>query len=267
MMIPTAEKNKVTLISRFNICLRIIGTAFIFALVGLCGLLLSFLVFPIHALFSKSKRKGNLRVQKIIHYLFRFVVFLMKVLRLAKLNIIDSDKHRNDKGGTLVISNHPTLIDYVYLVSLFPQLDCVVKQELWNNFFLRGVVQAAGYIKVQDANSFIEEGLERLNDGRTILIFPEGTRSPLNELGSFKKGAASLIMCSPCKVSILTIKCFPPVLMKGQKWFDIPPQMVSMDIQAYGLLQRDLAINGEKNAIKAKANINKYLRNFIKSHL
>lgn len=246
------------------IFLRQIGTAFIFTVISVGGFLLSIIVFPVISLFSKNAETGSRNVQYCLHITFRMVTFLMRLLCLVRIKTINWEKI-DTAEGQLIISNHPTLIDYVYLVSLFPQMDCVVKSQLWDNFFLRGVVRAAGYVKVEDPVSFKKKCLERLENGRNLLIFPEGTRSLPEGLRPFKKGAASLIMGSTCKVQILTIKCTPPILMKSQKWYQVPSRMANLTITAHGELDRVKASSGEEKLIKAQANVNAYLREYIES--
>ena len=253
-------------LSFIYINVRRIGTAFIFTIISIGGFLMSLTVFPLIALSSRKKETRSLRVQYTLHLTFRVVTFLMRILCLVKLKKENWEKI-DTKEGMLIISNHPTLIDYVYLVSLFPQLDCVVKTDLWDSFFLRGVVRAAGYVKVGEPADFREDCLERLNKGRNLLIFPEGTRSNIDSLKPFKKGAASLIMGSTCKVQILTIKCTPPILMKSQKWYDVPPKMARLIITAQNVLDREAAKGGEEKKIKAQANVNAYIRNYIISCL
>ena len=267
MMSQTAENVRIGIGTRIYMNFRVIGTALIFTFISVGGFIMSLTIFPLITLFSGTEEKKHLRVQKTLHHTSRLVVFLMKILRLVKLNRVNWEKINNEGKGILYISNHPTLIDYVYLVSLFPQMDCIVKTGLWNNFFLKGVVQAAGYIKADSATYFKEESLKRLNSGRNIIIFPEGTRSLPDKMRPFKKGAASLVVSSTCKVRILTIKCTPPILMKGQKWYDVPPQMATINIHAYDELHREEATQGEQNYIKAQANVNNYLWNYINNRL
>jgi hypothetical protein len=42
----------------------------------------------------------------------------------------------------MIIANHPSLIDVVFLIGLVRQANCVVKQSLWENPFTRGPVRA-----------------------------------------------------------------------------------------------------------------------------
>ena len=248
------------------ILFRQAGTAFIFTVISVGGFLLSIFLFPLIALFSPNKETRSRRVQYALHLTFKGVTFMMRVLCLVKIKKVNWQKI-DSKEGMLIISNHPTLIDYVYLCSIFPQLDCVVKPELWDSFFLRGVVRAAGYIKVSDPATFKDDCLKRLNSGRNLLIFPEGTRSNPDGLKTFKKGAASLVVSSTCKVQILTIKCSPPILMKSQKWYEVPSTIAELSITAQDSIDRELASNGEEKLIKAQANVNNYMWNYINSCL
>lgn len=254
------------LLTPLYILFRQIGTAFIFSAISGGGFLLSILLFPLIGLCSRTQETKSRRVQYALHLTFKLVTTLMRILCLVKIRK-ENWERINTKEGMLIISNHPTLIDYVYLTSLFPQLDCVVKPGLWNNFFLKGVVRAAGYIKVEDPVSFRQECLNRLDNGRVLLIFPEGTRSNPDSLKPFKKGAASLIASSTCKVQILTIKCILPILMKNQKWYEIPPKMANLHISAHEPFDRKIASDGEEKLIKAQTNINKYLWNYINSYI
>jgi len=49
----------------------------------------------------------------------------------------------------------------------------------------------------------VEQGIEKIKEGRHVLIFPEGTRTPYGETGRYKKGAAKL--ASAAKVPIIPI--------------------------------------------------------------
>ncbi|WP_245395071.1 hypothetical protein [methane-oxidizing endosymbiont of Gigantopelta aegis] len=44
---------------------------------------------------------------------------------------MDSDKL--NRPGQLIVANHPTLIDIVFLISRIPYACCIVKDSLWHN--------------------------------------------------------------------------------------------------------------------------------------
>ena len=131
----------------------------------------------------------------------------------------DIDKLR--EPGLLVVANHPTLLDAVFLMSFMPQADCVVKASHYDNFWLSGAARGAGYIPNRSGPQLVEECAERLRRGRSVLIFPEGTRSPKNGLGTFARGAAHIALRAGSDLVPVTIECDPATLYRGKasvKW-------------------------------------------------
>ena len=62
----------------------------------------------------------------------------------------------------------------------------------------------------------LDEALEELAAGRSVLMFPEGTRSPDGEVQEFKSGAGYLALRSGCDVLPLRIRGTYEVLGKGK---------------------------------------------------
>lgn len=126
--------------------------------------------------------------------------------------------------GHLVVANHPTLLDVVLLISELPQADCVIKKELFGNFFLRWIVQWAGYIPNDGGAFIVHEAVERVRRGRTVIIFPEGTRSGRSGLIPFSQGFAHIAVRAPCSIVPIYIRCRPGALTKTDGLFSVPPR-------------------------------------------
>ncbi len=125
-------------------------------------------------------------------------------------------------GPGLVIANHPTLLDIVVLISRLPQADCIVKKQLWDNMFLKGIVAAAGYIPNDDGPGLLSEATKRIKKGRKVIIFPEGTRSLPERLRPFSHGFAHIAVRAPCLLWPVVITCRPSALTKGRSVFSVP---------------------------------------------
>ena len=114
---------------------RIFGTGLSFACFGLGGVLLSLTLFPLLRLTSPDRDTTRRRIQRAMHYTFRLFVLQMTLLGVISYEVRGRERLR--RGGALVVANHPSLIDVVLLIALMPEADCIVKQALWRNPFLR----------------------------------------------------------------------------------------------------------------------------------
>jgi 1-acyl-sn-glycerol-3-phosphate acyltransferase len=129
------------------------------------------------------------------------------------------------------LANHPTLIDVVALIALLPNASCVVKQALWANPFLGGVVRAAGYISNSDSDSMIDDCARDLIAGNPLLLFPEGTRSRPGQPLSFQRGAAYIALRSGVPMLPVLIDCSPATLTKSDRWYHIPCRRFCLRIE------------------------------------
>jgi 1-acyl-sn-glycerol-3-phosphate acyltransferase len=154
----------------------------------------------------------------------------MTWLGLIRVTRIGLEQLRR-RGAQLVIANHPTLIDVILLIAGMPQADCVVKQGHWRNWITRGVVTGARYIPNGGGPALVQNCVDRLAAGRSLILFPEGTRSPRNGLGHFARGVAHIALKSGCSPLPVLIRCTPPTLAKGSRWYDVPDRTVELRIE------------------------------------
>lgn len=134
--------------------------------------------------------------------------------------------------GCVIVANHPTLIDAVYLLWLFPGADCVVKAAHWRNPITAVAVRAAGYLPNDDDERLLEAAVERLQAGGTLVLFPQGTRTRPGEEPQFRRGAAVIAARAGADLLPVRITCEPPVLRKGDPWFLAPPRRPHFTLEA-----------------------------------
>jgi len=142
---------------------------------------------------------------------------------LGVLTLEVEGKPKLEQGGLLVIANHPTLIDIVFLISMIPNATCIVKAGLYRNVFTRGPVRWAGYVPNNSTEQLLADCARELAGGASMVIFPEGSRSVAQSALRFKRGAAYLWQRARCDVALVTIVSNPPTLAKHEKWYQIPP--------------------------------------------
>lgn len=191
-----------------------------FASFSLGGFLLSMLFFRLLAILPLQREFKKSAAQRTIHHAFRVFVGAMQWIGVLRLTVTGAEKLTTP--GQLIIANHPTLIDVVILISLLPETDCIVKQALWRNVFLRGVVSAAGYINNSDPQQIVEDCIATLQSQRSLIIFPEGTRTIPGQPFRFQRGVANIALRAGVGIRPVILSCCPSTLTKDQKWYNVP---------------------------------------------
>jgi 1-acyl-sn-glycerol-3-phosphate acyltransferase len=216
---------------RLAYCWRALRTGLAFVVFGAGALVVAFVVIPVVRRAPGGRSDPTIRVQAVIHRGFRWFEWFMSVLGLIRVSRVGFERLQCD-GPRLVVANHPTLIDVILMGASLPQADCIVKKAAWRNPYLRGVVAAAGYVPNDEGEKLVESCVSRLRRDRTLLIFPEGTRSPRRRLGRIQRGAAHVALRSGVPLLPVVIRCDPPTLMKGQHWYDVPSRTAHLELVA-----------------------------------
>jgi 1-acyl-sn-glycerol-3-phosphate acyltransferase len=210
---------------------RIAATGLCFTAFGLGGLALGLVIAPVLDLVAGDRARRVRHARWLVLHFFRFFIWLMKSLRV--LSYETEGLERLHRPGLLVVANHPSLIDVIFVLALLPQASCVVKSSLARNPFTRGPVSAAGYVTNDEGLAMLEDCRRQLAMGETLLIFPEGTRTPLDGRIELQRGAANVAIRCRKAVTPVTIQCKPRGLAKGQRWYDVPPRRMHFTIRVH----------------------------------
>lgn len=101
-------------------------------------------------------------------------------------------------GPSVILCKHQSSWETLALQSIFPPQVWVLKRELlWLPFFGWGLAclnpiaidRKAGKKALQQV---IDQGKQRLDSGKCVVVFPEGTRVPVGQMGRFGIGGARL---------------------------------------------------------------------------
>jgi 1-acyl-sn-glycerol-3-phosphate acyltransferase len=249
------------LLQRIDCGLRVAGTGLSFFIFGLGGLLLRVLVFPLLGLIVHNRLLKISLARDIIRLSFRLFIEMMRLLGVLRYDT--SGLERLQRKGLLILANHPTLIDTVFLMAFVKHADCIVKQALWNHPVTRGPVRAAGYISNQNGPGLIGDCLASLANHNNLIVFPEGTRTPADGMMQLKRGAANVAVRGRRNITPVLIMCRPPTLGKGNKWWQVPETAACFTIS----VQEDIAIdpflqNGVSEILAAR-HLTDYLQNYF----
>jgi putative phosphoserine phosphatase/1-acylglycerol-3-phosphate O-acyltransferase len=98
------------------------------------------------------------------------------------------------------IFNHQSALDMVLMIKLLRRdLTGVAKKEIRRNPIFGPLLAAAGVAFIDRADrgraiEALQPAVDAMREGRSLVIAPEGTRSPTPRLGRFKKGAFHMAM-------------------------------------------------------------------------
>lgn len=237
---------------RADMIWRLAATAICFVLFGLGGLVLAAVVFPLFNLFVRDATRRERMAQQTVHVVWRFYVRVMVALGVLSFECKGADQLRSERG-TLVIANHPSLLDIVFIMSLMDRTQCVVKSAVWRNPFMRGVVRATNYIpNLNDPERLIEDCARALKAGNNLVIFPEGSRTTPGQKRRYQRGFAYMALRAEAPIRLVTLQCDPPTLRKGEPWYAIPPRRPHWKIEVLEHIDVSEALKGEEPAIAVR---------------
>jgi 1-acyl-sn-glycerol-3-phosphate acyltransferase len=133
------------------------------------------------------------------------------------------------------LSNHQGWFDIFTLLGKLPvQFRWLAKEELFKVFILGPAMRAAGYIPIdrsdrKKALESLSQAAEKVQQGTSIVIFPEGTRSPDGVLREFKRGGFLLAIKSQQLLVPVAISGSYRVLRKRGDWV-IQPGVIDVTI-------------------------------------
>ena len=112
-----------------------------------------------------------------------------------RVKIIGRENLRYD-GSMMLISNHVSAVDPIFMhLVVKPKVYFMAKEELFHNPFLRVLIKSLGAFPVSRGKGdldAIKNCFKLIKQGKTIGIFPEGTRSKTGELLRFQPGVSMI---------------------------------------------------------------------------
>jgi len=249
------------MLERLNYYWRLVATAASFSIFGLGGVLLSLTIFPVVNLLIWNYQRRKVVGQYVVHLAFKFFIGFMNRTDILDYEIIGREKLNGQP--CLILANHPTLIDVVFLISFMKRVDCIVKHSLLRNPFTIGPVRAAGYIGNSNGESLVNDCVQRLAMGNSLVMFPEGTRSIPGQSFHFQRGAANIVISAKCPIRPVIISANPSTLTKAEKWYQIPERKVKVVIRVEDDLDVMPLISTAPNQTIATRQLTRYLEEYF----
>ena len=174
---------------------------FVYFLVG-CILLQIAIVILLPLPLRRAKKK--LLFHKMV---YGFTRLFLATLIGVKTKRVNPHNEQFDKPS-VIIANHQSFADIILLLSTTPKIVMVTNSWVWNSPFFGWIVKYLDFHHSGDGYERLAENLkERIDEGYSVVVFPEGTRSADCSILRFHKGAFYLAQL--LKVDIL------PMLIYG----------------------------------------------------
>jgi len=172
------------------------------------GIVINILIF-----IPKETRKSIFH--KFIYWFSKFYIKASFLNRVSYENKSGEDFNK----PAIIIANHKSLIDTPLFFQLHPKL-IIITNDWVNKFPLyRLVCNMADFYSISSGAELLLEKLqERVDQGYSIAIFPEGTRSTSEEMLRFKKGAFFLAEQLNLDIVPMLIHGTRDFLGKGKFW-------------------------------------------------
>ena len=122
-------------------------------------------------------------------------------------------------GAMVVLANHQSSWETLFFYQLIYPIAPILKKELMNIPFWGWALRLLKPIAIDRSKprnasrSLMEQGVQRLGDGYSVIIFPEGTRSPAGTIKPFTRSGAKLAIAAGVPVVPVALdagKCWPP---------------------------------------------------------
>ncbi len=130
----------------------------------------------------------------------------------------------------ILVSNHQSFFDIFSLLGYLPlQFRWIAKAELFRIPILGWAMNRTGYIPIErgspkKAYRSMLQAADKVRGGTSVLIFPEGTRSPDGTLQSFKKGVFIIALKSQAPILPIAIRGTRGIMRKGD-WRTYPGEV------------------------------------------
>lgn len=160
---------------------------------------------------GKRNAKNKLRYHKTIQ---RVSAFALKNIPFTKLKIEGFDENTFEKPS-IIICNHQAHIDLMAILMLSPKIIVITNKWVWNFPIYGKLIRYADFCPI---DNFLSDDLSHIEamiqEGYSVAIFPEGTRSPDGTIGRFHKGAFLLAEKYNLDITAVMLHGFTHVLPK-----------------------------------------------------
>lgn len=245
---------------------RGLATGVCFAVFGLGGLAIAVTVFPLLMFGVRDEQRRRRLGKRVMQKSFRFFVEFMRVVGVLRYRVRNLE--RLDRPGLLIVANHPSLIDVVFLLSFLKRANCIVRSSLLKNPFTRYPILAADLIPNGSGGvELLDRCIASMDAGDALVIFPEGSRSEPDGMLPFQRGAAHLAVRARKDVTPVVIRVSEHNLGRHSRWWRAPRKRMDYDFEIKEDIPIQPLLERQQEAPAAARILTQELRRFFEVEL
>jgi 1-acyl-sn-glycerol-3-phosphate acyltransferase len=200
-LVSKKGKNRLSPITITDILFNLVA-AFFFILEFVYLMTLQILVIPLP--LRKKKKKRILHIG--FSWSLRVLAYVPFHIRKKTIN----ESHEDFQRPAIIICNHKSHLDVPFIIKMSPDIIVLTARWVWNNPLFAPIIRYLDYYPLNDGFETIYDKLQnKANEGYSIMVFPEGTRSPDSSIKRFHKGA--FLLAEKLNLDII------PILIHGTK--------------------------------------------------
>lgn len=161
--------------------------------------------------FGKMNSRRMERFRSTLQKVARLFVYGLPGVSVRVRGSLDLSK------PAVVLCNHQSNLDIMLLLMLSPKLVLCTNEEVWNTKVYGYLIRKAGFIPIYEGyDKCMPEIRERVAEGLSVAVYPEGTRSPDCRIDRFHKGAFYIASSLGLDVIPVYLHGIGHVLPKGE---------------------------------------------------
>ena len=168
-----------------------------------------------------------------IHKIAR--IWATTLLKISNVQVsVYGTEHVSTEQAQIFMSNHQSDFDILIVLAFLPgQFRWLAKKELFRIPVFGKAMKKAGYVEIDRQNheralQNLAEAARKIREGKSVMSFPEGTRSKDGTIKAFKKGMFHLAL--EAGVSIVPITIIGAAEIMPKRSLKINPGKITMVI-------------------------------------
>ncbi len=191
---------------------------FIFAIISLTIFVTLTIVLLLYGMVCfKLFRLKSKKVKDHFHYGMMLATRILIYANFLTPKKIIKPEGEDLKKPAMVIANHQSHVDIALILMLHPKLLEMTNDRVQGSKLYGPLVKMAEFFAISDGMESLTPRIRKnVEEGYSVLIFPEGTRSPDNHVHRFHKGAFYLAKELGIDILPIIVHGSGPIMTKGE---------------------------------------------------